>query len=163
VSDAGDPVVACSQGDSQQTLWATAANGKPLVELSQADLMNRQMQGALYGAAKVDLPAEGISVVSAANDAQVYEVSVDAGGSPVAVLKAGTDIPYGGLTQFYAARVAEGVTRVMATEECAIVDTKNARAVALATAESGVVGCIGYGNGNGNSPSYPYGGGGEGG
>jgi hypothetical protein len=121
--------------------------------------MTMQLPGALYGAARAELPAEGITVVSAASDAQVYEVSVDSGGSPVAVLKAGSDIPYGGLTQFYATRVAEGVTQVMANEACAIIDTKNAHAVTLASATSGIVGCIGYGHGNGNPPSYPFGGG----
>jgi hypothetical protein len=159
VSDAGDPIVTCWHGDSQQTLWAKAADGEPLAGLSQVDLMTMQMPGALYGAAKAELPAQGITVVSAASDAQVYEVSVDSGGSPVAVLKAGSDIPYGGLTQFYATRVAEGVTLVMANEACAIIDTKNAHAVTLASATSGIVGCIGYGRGNGNPPSYPYGGG----
>ena len=159
VSDAGDPVVTCWHGDSQQTLWAKAADGKPLAELSQANLVSMQMPGALYGVAKVELPAQGLTVVSAASDAQVYEVSVDSGGSPVAVLKAGSDIPYGGLTQFYSSRVADGVTLVMANEACAIIDTKNAHAVTLASATSGIVGCIGYGHGNGNPPSYPYGGG----
>jgi hypothetical protein len=89
----------------------------------------------------------------------VYEVSVDSGGAPVAVLKAGSDIPYGGLTQFYASRVAEGVTLVMANEACAIIDTKNAHGVTLANPTSGIVGCIGYGLGNGNPPAFPYGGG----
>jgi hypothetical protein len=159
VSDAGDPVVVCWRGDSQETLWETAADGKPLADLSQADLLTMQMPGALYGAARVELPAQGITLVSAANDAQVYEVSVDSGGSPVSVLKAGTDIPYGGLTQFFASRVAEGVTLVMANEACAIIDTTNAHGVTLASATSGIVGCIGYGHGNGNPPSYPYGGG----
>jgi hypothetical protein len=159
VSDAGDPVVTCWHGYSQQTLWAKAADGKPLAELSQANLVTMQMSGALYGVAKAELPAQGLTVVSAASDAQVYEVSVDSGGSPVAVLKAGSDIPYGGLTQFYASRVADGVTLVMANEACAIIDTKNAHAVTLASATSGIVGCIGYGHGNGNPPSYPYGGG----
>jgi len=130
-----------------------------LAALSQEDLRTLQMPGALYGAVSAELPAQGIAVTSAANDAQVYEVSVDSGGSPVAVVKAGTDIPYGGLTQFYAARVAEGVTLVKANEACAIIDTENAHGVMLATAASGVVGCLGFGDGNGNPPTYPYGGG----
>ena len=159
VSAAGDPVVTCWYTDGQQTVWATAADGKPLAALSQEDLRTLQMPGALYGAVSAELPAQGIAVTSAANDAQVYEVSVDSGGSPVAVMKAGTDIPYGGLKQFYAARVAEGVTLVKANEACAIIDTENAHGVMLATAASGVVGCLGFGDGNGNPPTYPYGGG----
>jgi hypothetical protein len=159
VSDAGDPLVACWRGDSQETVWETAADGKPLAELSKADLLTMQVPGALYGATTAELPAQGVTLVSAATDAQVYEVSVDSGGSRVAVLKAGSDIPYGGLSQFYAARVAEGVTLVRANEACAIIDTKNAHGVTLASATSGILGCIGYGQGNGNPPSYPYGGG----
>jgi hypothetical protein len=77
----------------------------------------------------------------------------------VAVLKAGSDIPYGGLTQFYASRVTDGVTLVKANEACAIIDTTNARAATLVSATSGIVGCIGYGQGNGSPPAYPYGGG----
>ena len=159
VSDAGDPVVACWRGDSQETLWETAADGKPLAELSQADLLTMQTPGALYGATTAELPAQGVALVSAATDAQVYEVSVDSGGSPAVVLKAGSDIPYGGLSQFYAARVAEGVTLVRANEACAIIDTENARGITFATVTSGILGCIGYGQGNGNPPSYPFGGG----
>ncbi|NYI40071.1 hypothetical protein [Demequina lutea] len=159
VSDAGDPIVACWEGASQQTQWATAVDGKPLVELSQESLRTLQMSSALYDVTTAAFPAQGISVVSAVKDPQVYEVSVDSGGSPVAVLKVGSGIPYGGLSQFYAARVAEGVTLVRANEACAIIDTVNAHAVTFASATSGIVGCIGYGGGNGNPPSYPFGGG----
>jgi hypothetical protein len=158
VSDAGDPIVACWQADSQRTLWATATEGKPLAELSQQDLRDLQMPGALYEVTSADLPAQGITLVSAASDPQVYEVSVDSGGSPVVVLKAGSGVPYGGLSQLYAARVAKGVTLVKANEACAIIDTENGRGVTFASTTSGAVGCVGYGAGNGIPPSALYGG-----
>jgi hypothetical protein len=43
-----------------------------LAELSQAELVTMQMTGALFGSATAELPAQGITLVSAATDAQVY-------------------------------------------------------------------------------------------
>ena len=145
-------------GGQSQSFWATAKDGKPLVELSQKDLSDLQMPGALYDVTSADLNAQGITLTSAVNDPQVYEVSVDSGGSPVVVLKAGSDIPFGGLSQVHAARVVNGVTLLQANEACAIIDTKNAHGVTLASTTSGAVGCIGYGTGNGSPPASPFGG-----
>ena len=84
VTDAGDPVVVCWKSDTQQSFWATAKDGKPLTKLSQKDLGALQMPGALNDVTKADLPALGITLVSAANDPQVYEVAVDASSGRVA-------------------------------------------------------------------------------
>ena len=158
VTEKGDPVVVCWKPDNEQSRWSTAADKQPLAPLSQDDLRALQMPGSLFEVTKADLPKQGITLVSAASDSQVYEVSVDSGGSAVAVLKAGTDLPYGGLSQLYAARAAEGVTLVTANEACAIIDTENAHGVTLASTTSGAIGCIGYGMGNGTVPSSPFGG-----
>lgn len=149
VSNEGDPIITCWQDGGERTLWAKVADGRPLTELSPTDLQALQLQSALYDATTATLADEGVTLVSAASDSQVYEVTVDSGGSPVTVLKAGSDVPFGGLSQFYATRVTDGVTLVRATEACAIVDTQNANGVVLAASDSGTIGCIGYGRGNG--------------
>ncbi len=158
VTDKGAPVVLCWRPGSEQSRWASAADKTPLAPLSQEDLRGLQMPGSLYEVTRADLSGQGITLVSAASDSQVYEVDVDSGGSSVPVLKAGTDVPYGGLSQLYAMRVAEGVTLLRSNEACAIIDTENAHGAMLAATTSGAIGCVGYGMGNGSPPSSLFGG-----
>ncbi|NTV39800.1 MAG: hypothetical protein HGA51_07575 [Demequinaceae bacterium] len=153
VSDEGVPILSCWNDSYDNLQWKTAADGQPLGAL---DIGATLPMRTLWDAATLDLPDLGLSLVSVANDGQVFEVAVGGKDSSVAVLRAGVDIPYGGLSEFHADAVAEGVVVARATEACAIIDIQNAHGVTLATTQSGSVGCLGYGIGNGYRPVSPY-------
>lgn len=153
VTNEGVPIVSCWDSSYSNQQWLMAADGKPLSALSE-DALGLPID--LWSVTNADIPALGISLVSAANDAQVYEVAVVKPEGSTVVLKAGVEIPYGGLSQFYAARVADGVVLVRAAEGCSLIDTENAHGVTLAASDEGIVGCLGSGQGNGLPPTYPY-------
>lgn len=155
VAEEGAPILSCWNESSGDQTWLLATDGKPLNAL-RADAVQLPMN--FWELSWADIPALGISVESAAHDGQVYEVAVANGAASVPVLKAGVDIPYGGLSQFRATKVAEGVVFVEATDACAVIDTENAHGVPLATTKNGIIGCVAYGFGNGTASAYPYGG-----
>ena len=94
VSDGGAPILSCRDESYSDQLWRMAKDGKPLSALS-ADAL--QLPTNFWDLSGADLPSLGISPVSAANEMQVYEVSVGSGVSSKVVLKAGVDIPYWGV------------------------------------------------------------------
>lgn len=144
VTDGGDPIVQCEIAGG----WGVylARDGAALEALDGANLPLREQ---LVDASEVKDPATGL-ILTSRHDSSVYVASTATDDGPVPVLRAGEQLPFGGLVMPTITMAGEGVARLSSGQGCALADLENGLGSSLTGWGGDTLGgisCVGFDEG----------------